>query len=145
MTGKDLAMKTAEALNKKDRGAFLALHHPDVELTSAGGITLKGPEAAADFGWSLVEGFPDMRLTTTSVISEGNLVCVEQVIEGTHTAPLRDPSGKMPPVPPTGKRVVLKGAVIFRMQDGLVREIRVYNDNMALMAQLGLLPAPASA
>ena len=145
MTGKDLAVKAGEMLSKRDRAGFLALHHPEVELTTPGGQTLKGPEAAAGFGWAIVDALSDLRLTTNTVISEGDLTCAEQVIEGTHTAPLRDPTGKMPPVPPTGKRVVIKGAVVLRVQDGLVREVRVYTDNMAIMAQLGLLPAPATA
>ncbi len=72
-------------------------------------------------------------------------MCAEQVVAGTHTAPLRDPSGQQPDVSPTGKKVVLKAAVIFRVEDGLVREIRVYNDSLALMAQLGLVPAPQTA
>ena len=145
MTGKELATKAAEALSRRDRAAFLALHHKDVVLTTASGITLKGPEAAASFGWALIDAFPDGRLTTSTLISEGDLVLAEQALEGTHTAPLKDPSGQMPPVPPTGKRVVIKAAIVFRVQDGLVREVRVYADNMALMAQLGLLPAPAKA
>lgn len=145
MTGKDMATKVGEALSQRDRAAFLALHHPDVELTTPGGVALKGPEAAAGFGWAITDALSDLRFTTNTVISEGDLTCAEQVIEGTHTAPLKDPTGKMPPVPPTGKRLVIKGAVVFRMQDGLVREVRVYTDNMAIMAQLGLLPAPATA
>jgi len=145
MTGKELAIKAGEMLGKRDRAGFLALHHPDVELTTAGGVTLKGPEAAAGFGWAIVDALSDVRFTTNTVISEGDLTCTEQVIEGTHTAPLKDPSGKMPPVPPTGKRLVIKGAIVLRVQDGLVREVRVYSDNMAIMAQLGLLPAPTTA
>ena len=145
MTGKELATKVGDTLARNDRAAFLALHHPDVELTTAGGISLKGPEAAAGFGWAIIDALSDVRFTTNSVISEGGLTCAEQVIEGTHTGSLKDPSGKMPPIPATGKPVVIKGAVVFRMQDGLAREVRVYTDNMAIMAQLGLLPAPTSA
>ena len=145
MTGKELAQKTDELFNKRDRAGFKALHHPEVELVTPAGTTLKGPEAATSFGWALVEAFPDARMSTNSVISEGDLVASEMTIEGTHTAPLKDPTGKMPPVPPTGKKVVIKGAVVLRVKDGLVKEVHVYTDNMAMMAQLGLLPTPTTA
>ncbi len=145
MTGKELAQKIEELFNKRDRTGFLALHHPDVELVTPGGQTLKGPEAALSFGWAFIEAFPDARLSTTTLISEGDLVADELTMEGTHSAPLKDPTGTMAPIPPTGKHIVFKAASVFRTKDGLVKEVRLYADNMTLMAQLGLLPAPASA
>jgi predicted ester cyclase len=145
MTAKEIVKKTEELFNKRDRAGFLALHHPEVELTTPAGQTLKGPEAALSFGWAFIEGFPDARLTTSTSIAEGDLVAAEMTLEGTHTATLKDPAGIMPPVPATGKRLVLKTAAILREKDGLAKEVRLYADNMALMAQLGLLPAPAKA
>jgi predicted ester cyclase len=144
MTGRDFVTKMVEALNTRDYPAFLALHDPDVTLTTGGGLTVKGPQAAAQFGWAVLEAFPDARVSIGSIISEGEWVCGEEAMEGTHTRPLRDPSGQQPDVPPTGKRVVLKAAGIFRLKDGKVTDVRVYVDNLSLLAQLGLLPAPTA-
>ena len=145
MTGKELAQQTEELFNKRDKAAFRALHHPDVELVTPSGAILKGPDAAVSFGWSFIQGFPDGKLRNMTVIGEGDLIATELVMEGTNTGPLVDATGQMPTIPPTGKKVVIKGAGVFRVQDGLVREVRIYIDNMSLMAQLGLLPAPATA
>jgi predicted ester cyclase len=70
-----------------------------------------------------------------TAIAEGNFV-------GTHTGPLATPNGA---VPATGRRMDLPFSDFFEVKDGKVISHRVYFDQMALMAQLGLLPEPAAA
>ena len=145
MTGKDFVTKMVDALNRRDYQAFLALHDPDVTLTTGAGLTFKGPQSAARFGWAVLDAFPDARVTVGTVVSEGDWVCAEETMEGSHTEPLSDPTGQQPAVPPTGKKVAIKAAGIFRLKEGRVTDVRVYVDNLSLMAQLGLLQAPAAA
>ena len=57
---------------------------------------------------------------------------------GTHRGPLTLPDGTE--VPATGKRAEATGAEIVRFRDGKVVEHNLYFDNLAAMAQLGLLP-----
>ena len=57
---------------------------------------------------------------------------------GTHTGPLVLPDGTE--LPPTGKRVEVKGMELVRVRDGKVVVDNLYYDNLAVAAQLGLLP-----
>ena len=49
----------------------------------------------------------------------------------------------MGPFPATGKRMESECAGIFRIDDGRIAELWVTWDNLAGLAQLGLLPPPA--
>ena len=57
---------------------------------------------------------------------------------GTHTGPLVLPDGTE--LPPTGKRVEVKGMELVRVRDGKIVVDNLYYDNLAVAAQLGLLP-----
>lgn len=58
MTGKDFVTKMVDALNSRDYQAFLALHDPDVTLATGAGLTFKGPQSAARFGWAVTRSIP---------------------------------------------------------------------------------------
>ena len=63
--------------------------------------------------------------------------------EGTHTGALPLPDGSE--VPPTGKRLKIRGMELVQMRDGKIVVDNLYYDNMALLAQLGLIPEGAIA
>jgi predicted ester cyclase len=89
-----------------------------------------------DFKAFLIEyatAFPDNVQTVTHIAAEGDLIGVFATFEGTHLGPLG-------PVAPTGKRAKFDFAGMFRVKDGKLSEFRVTWDNMAILAQLGLLP-----
>jgi ketosteroid isomerase-like protein len=60
----------------------------------------------------------------------------------THTGPFQTPQGE---VPPTGRTVVIDAVDVVTATDGKISSWRVYFDQMGILRQLGLLPAPASA
>ncbi len=61
---------------------------------------------------------------------------------GTHTGPLATPTGGE--VPPTNKRIEVKGAGFVRLNEkGEILEERRYYDVGALLRQLGLMPEQA--
>ena len=61
---------------------------------------------------------------------------------GTHTGPLETPTGEQ--IPPTNKRIDLKGAVFGRLNErGEIVEERRYYDVGTMLRQLGLVPEPA--
>ena len=57
---------------------------------------------------------------------------------GTHTGPVVLPDGTE--LPPTGKRVEVQGMELVRVRDGKIVVDNLYYDNLAVAAQLGLLP-----
>lgn len=61
---------------------------------------------------------------------------------GTNTGPLVLRDGTQ--VPPTGKRVELRGMELAQMREGKISAYRMYWDGLAILRQLGLLPERAA-
>ena len=87
--------------------------------------------------------FSDVHHTVRSFVEEGDSFCDEWTFAGTHTAPLRLPDGSE--LPPTGRRIEIKGMELVLVRDGKVILNTLYYDNLAVAAQLGVIPAGAVA
>ncbi len=81
--------------------------------------------------------FPDLKATVEDIVAEGDKVVIRQTWTGTHTG--SDFMG----VPPTGKRVSVGVIDIIRIAGGKLVEHWGLMDSMAMMQQLGAIPAPA--
>ena len=57
---------------------------------------------------------------------------------------MRAPTGGLLGIPPTGKQVRIGGISIFRLTEGKIAEHWEQLDRLALMQQLGVIPAPAA-
>lgn len=78
--------------------------------------------------------FPDNTQTFTQVVAEGDRMGFWATYEGTQT-------GQMGPFPPSGKKARFSFAGVLRVEDGKLAELWITWDNMAILAQLGHLPA----
>jgi steroid delta-isomerase-like uncharacterized protein len=88
--------------------------------------------------WAMyLAGIPDLRVTIEEMVAEGDKVGVRRSYEGTHR-------GELLGVPPTGKQVRIGGISIFRLAGGKIAEHWEQLDRLALMQQLGVIPAPAA-
>jgi steroid delta-isomerase-like uncharacterized protein len=102
-------------------------------------------------GWSRVrerlaqelDGFTDLNHTVRSFVEQGDTFADEWTFVGTHTGPFRLPDGTE--LPPTGKRVEIRGMELVRVRDGKIVLNTLYYDNLAALAQLGLVPQGATA
>jgi steroid delta-isomerase-like uncharacterized protein len=79
--------------------------------------------------------FPDARMTIEDVIAEGDRVVWRFTIHATHTGPFQG-------IPATGKAVTITGMNIARMVGGQIVENWGQQDNLGLLQQLGVVPAP---
>jgi steroid delta-isomerase-like uncharacterized protein len=79
--------------------------------------------------------FPDLHFTVEDQIAEKDRVVVRWSLRGTHL-------GELQGQPATGKSIIVTGTSTFRIADGKIREIWVNMDRLAMMTQLGWLPAP---
>ena len=61
-------------------------------------------------------GFPDYDITSEDIVAEGDKVVKRWVFQGTH-------SGEFAGIPPTGKRVTMRGITLYRLTQGRVSEI----------------------
>ena len=86
-----------------------------------------------------LEAIPDVTHTVVSFIEQGDAFADEWTFVGTHTGPLTLPDGTV--LPPTGKRVEIKGMEVVRVgPDGKIVLNTLYFDNLAVAAQLGVVP-----
>ena len=95
-------------------------------------IGLKEDQEAAR-GWR--SAFPDLRMTVEKALAEGEFVTVLWSGEGTNT-------GEGNGLPATGKKLKGRGITIWRISGGKIREEWSEFDQMRIMQQLGLMPAP---
>ncbi|HET7808034.1 MAG TPA: ester cyclase [Gaiellaceae bacterium] len=90
-----------------------------------------------------LSAFSDVNHVVRSFVEQGDAFCDEWTFSGTHTSPVRLPDGRE--LAPTGTRVEIRGMEYCLMRDGKLVVNTLYYDNVAVAAQLGLLPEPAFA
>jgi steroid delta-isomerase-like uncharacterized protein len=84
----------------------------------------------------LGSGFPDLQITFHDMIAEGDKVVAIMTWSGTH-------KGEFMGIPATGKPVSFQVIDIVRIADGKLVEHWGQMDMMAMMQQVGAIPAPA--
>jgi len=83
----------------------------------------------------LRSGMPDFNATIDDVVAEGDRVVIRMTWRGTQT-------GEFMGMSPTGKSISVGVIDIFRIAGGKVVEHWGLMDSMAMMQQLGAMPAP---
>ena len=138
-----IARDVVDAFNVSDWERSKVPLTPDTVYNEVGTQrSLKGPDEilGALQGWK--EAMPDVKGTVTSVSATGDTVVLEVTWTGTHTGPLKGPSGALPA---TGKQQTTRSSWIMIFEGGKLRESRHYFDMLYFMQQLGLLPQLATA
>ena len=79
--------------------------------------------------------FPDLKVTHEFVLADGDKVIIRWNATGTHTGPLGD-------IPATGNKIATHGISIAQIADGKIVGAWNESDQMDLMQQLGVIPAP---
>ena len=133
--------KTYERINAGDIDGFGALVAEGfVEHQGAGGPGFPPTkEGTLAFFRTLVQAFPDLRMTVEDMIAGGEKTVARVVLTGTH-------QGEFLGVPPTAARVEMQLIDIMRFDaSGLVSEHWGVADVLSLMQQLGVVPAGAPA
>ena len=95
-------------------------------------------ESFTGFFSQFAAAFPDQQHHVEEMFAEHDRVAVRLVIRGTH-------QGSFQGVPATGKAVTITGINIMHVADGKIQEHWSEGDNLGLMQQLGVIPAPQGA
>jgi steroid delta-isomerase-like uncharacterized protein len=138
-TAKQILERNITAVNGRDLDGYLANQQPDVEFVLPGGVTIRGREQVGQYTEAMWTAFPDAILTFGRQFLGDEGAATEVVLSGTHTGPMATPNG---PLPATGKRVTVHSVSILRFEDGRIASEHVYFDQLELLTQLGLAPAP---
>jgi predicted ester cyclase len=73
-------------------------------------------EQARAYNQGFLDAFPDSRFEITLTIAHGDYVVTHWMVSGTHTGPLRTPSGGA--IPPTGKKATVTGSTTAEIKNG---------------------------
>lgn len=125
-------------VNGADLDVFREVLHPDYARHSQATTDMpeiRGVEQMLEFLRTTFATFPDWHEDVQLMIAEGPYVAC--VTRGTGTQ-----KGAMGDVPPTGKTIDVMNFIFHRIADGKIAETWIGWDNLAAMAQLGLLPTP---
>ena len=138
---KDVAAKFVAAFNAHDEGALLSLHAANIKFEAPGGVHLNNTADATAYALRWIKAFPNGKMTVRNEIVSGPWVVQEVTLEGINSGPLEGPMGT---VRPTGKKFSGKCVQLLLIEHSQVAEARIYFDQVEMMLQLGLMPAPAA-
>lgn len=133
---KALARHSWELLENQDilnevYSADLVWHEPDQDI--------RGFEEAGRFLSVYKTAFPDLLATVEDAIAEGDKVVTRWKVRGTHQGEIEEFG------PPTGRQIQIEGITIHRIEGGKIVEEWERYDNLGVMQQLGIVPAPERA
>lgn len=95
----------------------------------------RGRQGLKDVVLMFAGAFPDFRYEVEDMIAEGEKMAVRDVFRGTHR-------GEFMGIPATGNRVTMEAIHIYRFSGGKLAEHWVARDDLGMMRQLGVFPAP---
>jgi steroid delta-isomerase-like uncharacterized protein len=103
-------------------------HNPDPGYSGNGIADVKAMFSG------MLTSFPDLRATTHFMIASGDTVMTYVTMTGTQTGPMGD-------MPASNKPIHVDGIDIIVVKDGKATERWGVFDNMAMMQQMGMIPA----
>ena len=94
-----------------------------------------GRAGAKQLSTMYIRAFPDAKFAINHTIGEDDKVVIHWTVSATHT-------GEFLGIPPTHKRATVSGIVIYRFVNEKIAEAWTVFDQVSLMQQLGVMPAP---
>jgi len=132
-----------ERWNAADRDGWAALYAEDVEYEAPGGARISGlADLKEKYFDALLTAAPDRGSSDVMLVADGDHVVEQARYTGTHTGTWRSPDGVE--IPATGKKLDFPFVGVFRVEDGKISSIRIYYDQIEVLAQLGLMPGAGS-
>ena len=138
----DTGKRWLELFDKKDLRGLMALYSEQcVNAQPHLPQPIKGKKATEEDLGGFFKAFPDGHLVDSKTLISGDKVALEWTFTGSQSGPLAGPTGT---IPPSGKRVSLKGAEFIRVDSqGLIVDERGYFDLVSFLTQIGAMPQPA--
>lgn len=133
----DLLHRSLEAWNRQDLATYAELYAPDAVIRGLGPGPLR-VEGMLGVYQAFYAGFPDLRLAVEETVEEGERMAVRITVIGTH-------EGAFQGIPPTGRRVEVQAISMLHFSEGRVVERWNQLDQLGMLQQLGVLPAPGGA
>lgn len=131
---RDLALRIGQAINSGDLDLIDECVTPDFADLSAPPGTPCGAAAYKDL-FTLIRGaFTEPCWELLDIAAEDDTVALRVRFSGTHTGPFMD-------LAPTGRSICVEHAHFFRGRDGRLATHTGVRDDLAMLRQLGVIPA----
>ena len=138
MTNLEVSERALELFNENNLDEWVnSIPADDIVLEDmAGGYKASGKEETKAYveGWKTA--FPDMVGTCVNRVESGNTMFEECTWTGTNTGEMTAPDGSK--IPATGKSVNIKNCFVYKFENGKLKSMKNYLDNMSMMGQLDL-------
>ena len=93
----------------------------------------RGPEEMKEHVAGWIASFPDLRFSVEQMLSEGDRVVMQLLMEGTH-------QGAWLGIPASGKKMQIRMFTVHRVVQGKIVEDWVLVESLGLFQQLGVVP-----
>jgi steroid delta-isomerase-like uncharacterized protein len=135
---KALVRRFFAAFNAGDLDGIAALFAPNVVVHNSGAPDPLNLEGFGQLAAVFLAAFPGGQHSIDDMIEEGDKVVTRITYRGAHT-------GDLMGIPPTGKQVVVSAMTIDQIVGGKIVETWRLFDQLSMMQQLGVIPAPEQA
>jgi len=134
---KDLVTRFGELLNAADWDGLSEIAAEDFVRHSdaTSGPPITSLAAFIELQETYLASMPDQKVTMKQMVAEGDYVALLATYSGTQTGPVGQ-------LPPTGNFTEVQFLALFRIEEGMIAELWVEWDNLAMLDQLGLFPPP---
>ncbi len=142
---KDFAARANKAFNAHDADALAALDDSDVVFTApspSGRTERRGRQSSKEYNQSWFTAFPDAKTAIINEVIAGDYIVQEGTFQGTNTGTWKSEAVDMPA---TGKTLKGHYCLVSKVTNEQIVTSNLYFDQVELMTQLGLMPAPAEA
>jgi steroid delta-isomerase-like uncharacterized protein len=133
----DLLHRSLEAWNRQDLATYSELYAPAAVIRGVGPGPIGVDETLGVYR-AFFAGFPDLRLTVDETLEAGEHIAVRFTVRGAH-------QGEFQGIPPTGRPIEVQGISILHFIEGRIVERWNQLDQLGMLQQLGVLPAPSGA
>jgi steroid delta-isomerase-like uncharacterized protein len=124
--------KFAEAVNTRNFDLFReAVAVECIDHDPAPG-QVPGPEGYRTFFSAMTKAFPDMKVGLETMLADEDSIGFAYTLTGTQQGPLMG-------IPPTGKKVSIRGVQISKFKNGKMVERWGSSDELGMLQQLGVL------
>ena len=131
---KSLNLRWIQAFNTRDWKTESALRSADFHAYLSGIKGAMDSAAWSAFMSGFTSAFPDSQISIESCIADGDTAVVRWTLMGTH-------QGEFQGIPPTGRLVKFTGIEVNRIVNGKIVEHHCNFDNIAMLQQIGAIPA----
>ena len=130
----DLVMQLLEAWNSHDIEQTMGLYGSDhVVIDIAEATTRYGLDGIRHSMGRYFQAFPDLKFRADEILYDGSRVTLVWTAHGTH-------GGALMHIPPTGRRVTVRGVTLLTIVGDMVRRSESLWDVAGLLRAIGLLP-----